>query len=283
MIREVGRTGLKVRAVGLGGMPMSARSDRPSEADSIKTLHAAFAAGTDFVDTADVYCLDDSDIGHNERLIAKAVSAWKGRVVVATKGGLTRPGGRWERDARPEALRRACERSLKALGTDCIELYQLHAPDEKVPYADTIGALKRLQEEGKVRHIGLSNVDLSQLDAALKVARIESVQNQLNPKDTEDIRSGLVKACAERGVAYLPYCPVGGGHGHASLAKHPTLLRLAEKNQASPYCVVLAWLLSLGDNVIPIPGASKVASAVDSARAVGLSLPPEDLAAVGSL
>lgn len=272
-----------MRAIGLGGMPMSTRSDRPCEADAIKTLHAAFAAGTDFVDTADVYCLDDSDLGHNERLIAKALKSWKGRVVVATKGGLTRPGGRWERDGRPESLRRACEASLKALGTDCIELYQLHAPDEKVPYAETIGALKRLQEEGKVRHIGLSNVNLAQLDAAMRIVRIESVQNQLNPKDTEDIDNGLVKACGERGVAYLPYCPVGGGHGHAGLARHPKLAALAARHGTSPYCVVLAWLLSLGDNVIPIPGASKVASAVDSAKAVSLRLSPEDLAAVGSL
>ena len=263
---------------------MSIRRDGPSEADALKTIHAALEAGTDFIDTADVYCHDDSDIGLNERLVARALKSWAGgRVVVATKGGLTRPGGRWERDARPESLRRACERSLKALGVEAVDLYQLHAPDSKVPFADSVGALARLRQEGKILHIGLSNVSLGQLDEALGIARVESVQNQLNPKDREDLDSGLVKACAERGVAYLPYCPVGGGHGHASLAKHPRLQTLAAKHKTSPYCVVLAWLLAQGENVIPIPGASRVESAQDSPRALTVSLAPEDLAVVDAL
>ncbi|TBR22839.1 aldo/keto reductase [bacterium] len=265
-------------------MPMSIRPEGPSEADSIRTIHAALDAGTDFIDTADVYCHDDSDIGHNERLIAKALKSWtRGKAVVATKGGLTRPGGAWKRDARPASLRAACERSLKALGTDAIALYQLHAPDEKVPFADSVGELSRLKEEGKVVHVGLSNVDLPQLDQALRIVRIESVQNQLNPQDQEDLKSGLVKACAERGVAYLPYCPVGGGHGHANLSKNPKLLALAAKHGTSPYCVLLAWSLAQGDNVIPIPGASRVESAVDSPKALDVTLPAEDLAVVSSL
>lgn len=282
--RALGRTGWTVRAVGLGAMPLSIRHDGPSEADAVRVLHAALDAGTDFIDTADVYCHDDSDIGHNERLIAKALKSWPGKKpVVATKGGLTRPGGRWERDARPASLRRACERSLKALGTDAVALYQLHAPDEKVPFEDSVGELARLKEEGKVVHIGLSNVDQARLERALKVVRIESVQNQLHPKDQEDLRSGLVKACAERGVAYLPYCPVGGGHGHAALSAHPAVTALAKKHGASPYCVLVAWSLAQGENVIPIPGASKVASAVDSPRATGVRLSAEDLAAVSAL
>ncbi len=282
--RPLGRSGLLVNAVGLGGMPMSIRAEGPSEADAVKTIHAALGAGTDFIDTADVYCHDDSDIGHNERLIAKALKAWRGeRVVVATKGGLTRPGGRWERDARPESLRRACERSLKALGVEAIALYQLHAPDSKVPFSDSVGALKRLQEEGKVLHVGLSNVSLAQLDEALRIVRVESVQNQLNPSDREDLDNGLVKACAQRGVAYLPYCPVGGGHGHAGLARHPRLQALAARHEASPYCVVLAWLLAQGGNVIPIPGASRVESAADSPRALKVRLGPEDLAVIDAL
>lgn len=282
--RQLGRSGLKVRAIGFGGMPLSIRRDGPSEADAIKVLHAAFEAGTDFVDTADVYCHDDSDIGHNERIVAKALKAWRrAPIVVATKGGLTRPGGRWERDARPESLRRACEKSLKALGVEAIDLYQLHAPDEKVTYADSIGSLVRLQEEGKIQHVGLSNVSLAQLDEALAIVRVESVQNQLNPKDREDLDNGLVKACAERGVAYLPYCPVGGGQGHAGLAQHPALQALALKHQASPYCVILAWHLAQGENVIPIPGASRVGSAADSPKALSVNLSPEDLAVINNL
>ncbi|MBI3300390.1 MAG: aldo/keto reductase [Elusimicrobia bacterium] len=266
-------------------MPMSIGRDGPSEADALSALHAAFDAGTDLVDTADVYCHDDSDIGHNERLIAKAVKSWPGggKVVVATKGGLTRPEGRWERDARPEVLRAACERSLKALGVSAIALYQLHAPDEKVRFADSVGELKRLKDEGKIRHVGLSNVGLEQLDEALAIVRIESVQNQLHPKDRGDLDDGLVKACAARGVAYLPYCPVGGGYGHISLSKHPTLMALAVKHGISPYCVVLAWHLAQGENVIPIPGASRVESAVDSPKALSVRLEPSDLAVIDAL
>lgn len=283
-VRALGRTGWTVKAIGLGGMPMSIRADGPSEADAVRTIHASLDAGTDFIDTADVYCHDDSDIGHNERLIAKALKTWtRSKAVVATKGGLARPGGAWTRDARPASLRRACERSLKALGVEAIALYQLHAPDEKVPFADSVGELSRLKEEGKVVHIGLSNVDLAQLDEALRIVRVESVQNQMNPKDQEDLKSGLVKACAERGVAYLPYCPVGGGHGHAALSKNPEVLALAKKHGTSPYCVLLAWSLAQGDNVIPIPGASRVESAVDSPKALDVSLTPEDLAVVSSL
>ena len=282
--RPLGRTGKKVRAIGLGAMPMSIRKEGPSEDDAIRTIHASLDAGTDFIDTADVYCHDNWDIGRNERLIAKALKSWtRGKPLVATKGGLTRPGGAWKRDAHPKSLRAACERSLKALGTDAIELYQLHAPDEKVSYEDTVGTLKRLQEEGKIVHVGLSNVDLAQLDKALAIVRVESVQNQLNPQDQEDLKSGLVKACAERGIAYLPYCPVGGGHGHASLSKNPALLELAKKHGTSPYCVLLAWSLAQGDNVIPIPGASRVESAVDSPKALAVTLTPEDLAVVSGL
>ena len=282
--RALGKTGLTVRAIGLGGMPLSIRDEGPSEADAIKVLHAALDAGTDFIDTADVYCHDDSDIGHNERLIAKALkSRTRGQATVATKGGLTRPGGAWRRDAGPEALRRACERSLKALGVDAIALYQLHAPDEKVPFADQVGELSRLKEEGKIVHVGLSNVDLSQLDAALRIVRIQSVQNQMNPQDQEDLKSGLVKACEERGIAYLPYCPVAGGHGHDALSKNPEVQALAQKHGASPYCILLAWSLAQGENVIPIPGASRVESAVDSPKALDVVLSPEDLAVVSGL
>src|SRR5690606_23709592 len=134
--------------IGLGGMPLSIQG-RPDEAQAIAVIHAALDAGITFIDTADAYCLDDGEIGHNERLIAKALAAWpSARVVVATKGGLERPGGRWETNGRPEHLRAACERSLAALGVEQIELYQLHAPDSAVPFAESVGALADLRREG---------------------------------------------------------------------------------------------------------------------------------------
>jgi aryl-alcohol dehydrogenase-like predicted oxidoreductase len=131
---------------------------RPAEAQGIRVIHAALDAGVTLIDTADVYCLNQHDIGHNERLIAEALASWAGRrdtVIVATKGGLLRPDGRWENDARPEQLRAACDRSLLALGTDRIDLYQLHAPDPHVPFADSVGELSRLRERGKIRGVGL--------------------------------------------------------------------------------------------------------------------------------
>jgi aryl-alcohol dehydrogenase-like predicted oxidoreductase len=153
----------EVFPIGLGGMPMSL-SGRPPEDRAIRTIHAALDAGVDLIDTADAYSADDKDIGHNERLIAKALRGRRDGVLIATKGGHTRtPGGGWELDGRPEHIKRACEASLKALDTDRIDLYQYHRPDPDVPYAETIGAFKELQDEGKVRWVGISNATVAHL------------------------------------------------------------------------------------------------------------------------
>ena len=158
--RPLGSSGLTVGAVGLGGMYLSIR-ERPSEEDAIRTIHASLDAGITLIDTADVYCLDQRDIGHNERLIARALrDRAHGGVVVATKGGLERPNGAWTRNARPAHLREACERSLEALGVQRIDVYQLHAPDPRVPFADSVGELAKLRSEGKIAHVALSNVSV---------------------------------------------------------------------------------------------------------------------------
>ena len=155
-IRVLGQSKLRVSAVGLGGMPLSI-ANRPNEKQAIEVLCAAFEAGINFVDTANVYCLNNSDLGHNERLIGKAIKIWGGneKIFVATKGGLERPNGAWIRSGHPNKLRSACEASLKALGVETIDLYQLHAPDPKVPFSESLGALTRLKDEGKIRYIGL--------------------------------------------------------------------------------------------------------------------------------
>ena len=163
--RALGPTGLEVSCIGLGGMPLSIQG-RPDEARALRVIHAAIDAGMTWIDTADVYCHDDGDIGHNERLIARALSelgSAAGEVLVATKGGLERPGGDWTVNGRPEHLRQACERSLRALGTESIALYQVHAPDPQVSWADTVGEAARLREEGKVLHVGISNVTAEEL------------------------------------------------------------------------------------------------------------------------
>jgi aryl-alcohol dehydrogenase-like predicted oxidoreductase len=202
-----------VTAVGFGAMPLSI-SDRPDEAQGIQVIHSALDAGMTLVDTADVYCLDDDNIGHNERLIAKALAAWSGdrdSIVVATKAGLTRPGGRWETDGRPAHVRAACERSLKALGVDRIDLYQFHAPDPEVPFTDSVGVFADLQQEGKVRWVGLSNVSVDEIEAARDIVEVATVQNRLNPFFNESPHDGVVKYCNENGIGYLAYSPVGGG------------------------------------------------------------------------
>lgn len=281
--RRLGRTDLAFFPVGLGGMPLSI-SGRPDEARALETLAAALDAGVDFIDTANVYCLDDSDIGHNERLIAKALKlAGRRDVLVATKGGLARPGGAWTNDARPAFLRASCEKSLEALGVEAVGLYQLHAPDPKVPFEESVGELKRLRDEGKIRHVGLSNVDLGELDRALKLVRVESVQNRCNPFDAADYAGGFLRACEERGVTYLPYGVVGGHRGQARTADHPLLQELGRKYGASPYRVVVAWHLAQSPAVLPIPGASRPESIRDCAAAPALRLDAADVKRIDAL
>ncbi|MBK8538064.1 MAG: aldo/keto reductase [Candidatus Competibacteraceae bacterium] len=282
--RELNSTGLKFKAIGLGAMPLSI-SGRPDEAQAFAVIEAFIAGGGDFIDTANVYCLDDDDIGHNERLIQQALSQLGigERVMVATKGGLRRPGGAWVVDGDPNGLRLSCERSLQALKTDCIGLYQLHAVDPKLDFRHSLEALIKLQEEGKIRYIGLSNVSPAQLEQALSLALIASVQNRCNLFDKRDFRNGLIDFCQARRITYIPYSPVGGGHGHIRLAQEPLLLQLAAQYEATPQRIALAWLLHKGQHILPIPGASKVASIRDSLQATHLTLSPEDIAALDRL
>jgi aryl-alcohol dehydrogenase-like predicted oxidoreductase len=284
MIREIDGTGLRVTAIGLGAMPLSIQG-RPDERAALEVIETFLAAGGDLIDTANVYCLDDSDIGHNERLIARALDQLGKRAdtLVATKGGLRRPKGDWVTDGDPAFLRRSCEQSLKALGVEQIALYQLHAVDPNVGLLPSLEALIRLKEEGKIAHIGLSNVDRATLETALRHTPIASVQNRCNPFDQGDFASGLVDFCGARGVAYIPYGPVGGHRGHARLSQNALLGRIAEKHGTSRYCVALAWLLAKGDHILPIPGASKPASIADSLRALRVALSPEDIAAIDRL
>jgi aryl-alcohol dehydrogenase-like predicted oxidoreductase len=268
--------------IGLGAMPM-ALSGRPPEEQSIRAIHAALDAGVNLIDTADAYCTDEDEVGHNERLIAKALKGRRDGVIVATKAGHIRPGGAWELDGRPEHVRAACEASLKALDTDRIDLYQYHRPDPNVPYAETVGAFKDLQDEGKVRWIGLANCTVDQLEEALGIAEIVSVQNQLSLEFTSPLAKGEVDACTERGIAFLPWSPLGGIGKSESTGRVDPVRAAAEAHGVSPQQVALAWLLSLGPTVIPIPGASRPESITDSARAAELELSREELDAISEV
>jgi aryl-alcohol dehydrogenase-like predicted oxidoreductase len=254
---------------------------RPSEDEGVRTIHAALDAGMTLIDTADVYCLDQRDIGHNERLIARALREKpRAGVIVATKGGLERPGGAWTRNARPGHLREACERSLKALGVERIDVYQLHAPDPAVPFADTLGALARLRSEGKIAHVGLSNVSVKEIEAARAVVPIVSVQNRWNPLDRTPERDGVLAHCTANGIAFLPYSPFGGARAAQSLAKVGRLFAVAAEKGVSPHRLVLAWMLAKSPVVIPIPGGRRVQSVVDSAKAGEIELGAGELAEV---
>ena len=284
MKRAIGRTGISVHPIGYGAWPLS-NVNRPSEEQALEVIARAVEAGVDLIDTADAYCLDEHDFGHNEQLIRKALDAIgdSGEVTVATKVGSLRPGGAWTRCGRPEHIKSACEGSLQRLGVEIISLYQLHAPDEDVPIEDSVGAMRDLQEAGKVAHLGMSNFDLDQLERAQREARIESLQNQCNPWVRGDVDSGLVARCREMDVTYIAWYPVGGEIGHRACASHPVLKALSAKYDASPYQLLLAWLLGLGDHVLPIPGATRPASIQDSAKAADLKVEPADLEAIGAL
>jgi aryl-alcohol dehydrogenase-like predicted oxidoreductase len=278
--RTLGSSGLTVGAVGLGGMYLSVQG-RPSEDEAVRTIHAALDAGVTLIDTADVYCHDNGDIGHNERVIARALKEKpRSGVVVATKGGLDRPNGAWVRDARPQRLRMACERSLKALGVERIDLYQLHAPDPSVKLADSVGELAKLRAEGKIAHVGLSNVSVREIDEARKIVPIVSVQNRWNPLYRAPETEGVLAHCTKLGIAVLPYSPFGGASGAKSLANVGRLAEEAKKRGVSPHRLVVAWLLAKGPTVIPIPGARRVESIVDSAQGADISLSAEEVRAV---
>jgi aryl-alcohol dehydrogenase-like predicted oxidoreductase len=273
---------LKVGGIGLGGMPMSIEG-RPDEQRSLATIHAALDAGVTLIDTADAYHREAGEVGHNEELIAKALRSWGGDpsgVVVATKGGHLRPGdGSWTLNGDPAYLKQAARDSAKRLGVDAISLYQFHRPDPKVPYAESIGALAQLLDEGVIVRAGISNASIAQIEEANEVlgGRLASVQNQFSPAFLSS-RAEL-EHCAEHGIAFLPWSPLGGISNAAELgSKHGAFAEVAQRYGVSPQQVALAWELSLAEVVIPIPGASRPSSIRDSARAVDLELSPADLA-----
>ena len=278
-LRTIGHR--KVSAIGLGGMPMSIEG-RPDEARSIATIHAALDAGVTLLDTADAYHLTAHDVGHNESLIARALASYGAAtsdVLVATKGGHLRPGdGTWTQNGSPAYLKAACEASLRRLGVDAIGLYQFHRPDPDVPYAESVGALRDLLDEGKIQMAGVSNANPDQIRLAQEVlgGRLASVQNQFSPS----FRSSEpeLRLCNELGIAFLPWSPLGGISRAARLGTSQERFRLVgEQLGVSPQQVTLAWMLALSPVVVPIPGSSRPETIRDSAAAASLQLSPDQV------
>ncbi|AOW85211.1 MULTISPECIES: aldo/keto reductase [Streptomyces] len=271
-----------VSAIGLGGMPMSIEG-RPDAERSIATVHAALDAGVTLIDTADAYHRDANEVGHNEELVARALreyGAGAADVLVATKGGHLRPGdGTWTRNGDPAYLKRAAKESARRLGVEAIGLYQFHRPDPAVPYAESVGALRDLLDEGVIQMAGISNADIAQIDEAREVlgGRLASVQNQWSPAFRSSRQE--LEHCAGLGIAFLPWSPLGGIANAKDLAeRHGVFQRVADETGASVYRVTLAWHLALAPVVVPIPGASRPASIRDSAAAADLELTADQVA-----
>ncbi len=263
--------------IGLGCMRLSTAADR-DDARSIAVIHAALDAGATLLDTSDAYCYDDTEAGHNERLIAEALRTWSGdrsRLEVATKGGLRRPGGKWVADGKAKALRTACEASRRALDVDAIDLYQLHAVDPKTPFETSVRALATLQSEGLVRRIGLCNVTVGQIETARRIAEIASVQVSLSPLDDESLRNGVAEYCRDHGIRLIAYRPLGGDRV-SRLMKDPVLVAVAARHEVTPAEVALAWLADLSPLATPIPGATRVETARSIARVLRVRLTDDD-------
>jgi aryl-alcohol dehydrogenase-like predicted oxidoreductase/histidinol phosphatase-like enzyme/predicted kinase len=260
--------------IGLGCMRLSTERDR-DEANAIAVLHAAFDAGISLLDSSDAYCWDDTERGHNERLIARSLATWSGdrsRVSVATKGGLTRPGGRWEANGRARHLFAACAASREALGVDRIDLYQLHAPDPRTPLSTSIRALAALKREGLIGSIGLCNVTVGQIEEARRIAEIDSIQVELSVWQDAALLSGIVEYCAVHRLRLLAYRPLGGPARRRRTASDPTLAAVAARHDATPFEIALAWLIALSDVIVPIPGATRIETARSAARARRITL-----------
>ena len=276
----------RVSAIGLGAMPMSSNADKqvPDESQAMATIHAALDSGVTFIDTADIYAPTWDSMGHNETLVRKAMASYGGNtdnVVIATKGGITRSeGDAWGRDATMPYLRSAVEKSLRNLGADVIDLYQWHRPDRSMVYADAIANFRALQDEGKIKTIGISNANVEEIKIAVDLlgeGGLVSVQNEFSPKFrcSED----ELEFCAERDIAFLPWSPLGGTGGGARAVgeQFSAFAEIGRDHGVSPQQVVLAWELSLSECVIPIPGARRPESIIDSVKAVDLELNDEEL------
>lgn len=265
-VRRMGFGAMRITGAGIWGEPAD-----PAECKRV--LRRALELGVNLIDTADSYGPEVS-----ERLIAQALYPYPDDLVIATKGGLTRSGpGRWEPNGRPLHLRQACEGSLRRLRLDQIDVYQFHRPDPKVPFEESVGALVELKAEGKIRHIGLSNVDSEQLKRAQRLTPIVSVQNKYSLLDRTS--EPVLQDCQEQGLAFIPWRPIEAGE----LSGARPVQEMASRLRATPGQVALAWLLAHSPVTLLIPGTSQVTHLEENVAAAGLNLSAADLAVLDSL
>ncbi len=264
--RRIGSDGPTVSVIGLGGMLLSING-RPPADQSARVIKMAVDSGMTLFDTADSYCLDENEMGHNERLLSLGLEGRRDSVVVTTTLGIRRPGGAWTVDSDPDYLIESVERSLKNQRVEALDVVFLYAPDMRVPYDESVGALGRLREIGKIKQVGLCNIDLELLKKAEGVTRIDAVQNRWNPQSREPEKEGIIEYCASKGTAFIGYAPFGGTLGAPTLTTLGKLSDQARRRRLSPYQLVLAWMINKSPNVFVVPGARRAESVEDSAGA----------------
>src|SRR6266705_524454 len=266
-VNRIGFGAMRITGEGIWGWP-------PDRENALKVLRRAVELGVNLIDTADAYGPETSEL-----LIAEALHPYPKGLVIATKGGLTRPGpGQWVPNGRPEHLKQAVEGSLKRLRLERIDLYQLHTVDPKVPIEESLGALKQMQDAGKIRHIGLSNVDPEEIARARKIVPIVTVQNRYNIEDRKS--ESVLVYCEKENLGFLPWFPIGGGGG---LNPENPLNTAAKAHGVSVYQVALAWLLARSPVMLPIPGTSSVPHLEENIAAAKLKLTPEEWKAIDAL
>jgi pyridoxine 4-dehydrogenase len=267
-VNRLGFGAMRITGPGIWGPPADAQ-------EAVRVLRRALELNVNFIDTADSYGPSVS-----EELIARALHPYAAGLVIATKGGLTRPGPDvWNRNGQPQHLREACEGSLRRLKLERIDLYQLHAPDPRVPYEASVGELVRLQEQGKIRMIGLSNVSVAEIKLAQSLTPIASVQNRYNIADRGSDR--VLDYCQEQGIAFIPWAPLGSSRLAQGSGSGKALGRLASRHEVSPGQAVIAWLLARSAAILPIPGTSSVAHLEENVAAAGVRFTPEELRELG--
>jgi len=268
----------RVHRLGFGAMRLSGSGvwgDPPDRAEACRVLRRAVDLGVNFIDTADAYGPQT-----NERLIADALHPYPSGLLVATKGGIVRPTRqRWDRDGRPAHLRAACEASLRRLRLECIDLYQFHAIDPGVPLEDSLGEIARLQQEGKVRHVGVSNFDAGELERARRIVDVISVQNRYNVADRSS--DDVLAICERHGIAFIPWSPLSQNPSEAGDAPRVRLAAWAERRQVSFAQAAIAWLLARSPVMLPIPGTSRCGHLEENVAAAGLHFTPVELRDIG--
>jgi aryl-alcohol dehydrogenase-like predicted oxidoreductase len=262
-------------------MRMSTDDSRDEEL-ALETIAAAAGAGVTVIDTAHAYGHGAAELGHNERLVSRALHRCgaEGSARIVTKGGMTRAGGGWIPDGRARAILTDCESSLAALDGLAIDLYLIHAPDPRTPWQTSVRAMSRLLDEGLVKRVGVANVNRLQLDEALELVDVTAVQIALSAYDDTAVRGGIVERCDESGIAVIAHSPLGGPRRAHSLPRRQALVDVAESHGAAPAEVALAWLLALSPNLVAIPGARRPQTARSAARAARLGLDANDRALV---